>query len=416
MREATRRKFLQAGLGAAAVFNIAPTRAAPPAIAAPHLQRGVNTWPWFSLTREFPAPSRDYGSPPFQPQRPVPTPSDLRNLKSAGFDFIRLPVDPGPFAALQGPERKALFNALQKAITFAMDAGLSIVLTLMGNSATHYWTPERMYGSTDAPLLDRYLALVGELAQMLAVFDQSRVVLEPANEPPAACGLPDWPLVQNRLLQSARSVAPHLTLMATGACGSLIQGLVALDAKALARFEPLLYTFHFYEPYLFTHQGAPWMQEPVYRDLNNVPWPGSEGSLDQTLQSVRRQMSRDTGRSETDKAAAYLETVTKLKEYFAARPDRPFIKSYFDQISAWAAMQNIAPSRILIGEFGALRTDTHYVAAGAQDRARYIRDVRLEAEAYGFPWAFWNLFDGFALMDEGTRKFDPAILKALGLT
>ena len=73
-------------------------------------------------------------------------------------------------------------------------------------------------------------------------------------------------------------------------------------------------------------------------------------------------------------------------------------------------------SRILLGEFGALRTDERYVAAPAADRARYIRDVREVCEAAGMPWAFWNFFDGMGLtIDDCSREFDPAIVAALGL-
>ncbi|RTM06973.1 MAG: glycosyl hydrolase family 5, partial [Hyphomicrobiales bacterium] len=49
-------------------------------------------------------------------------------------------------------------------------------------------------------------------------------------------------------------------------------------------------------------------------------------------------------------------------------------------------------------------------------RARYIADVRQSAEAAGFPWAFWDLFDGMGMMDDTTRALDPAMVEALGLT
>jgi len=68
-----------------------------------------------------------------------------------------------------------------------------------------------------------------------------------------------------------------------------------------------------------------------------------------------------------------------------------------------------------MGEFGALRSDSRYTAAGAADRVRYIRDVREAAEARGFSWAFWNLFDSMGLMDDRTKTLDPDIIRALGL-
>jgi len=251
---------------------------------------------------------------------------------------------------------------------------------------------------------------------MLARFPQDRVALEPVNEPPQDCIDARWSAVQNELLAAARAAAPRLTLVATGGCGSMVRGLTALDPAPLARFAPLLFTFHFYEPYLFSHQGAPWMSEPVYRSLNAVPWPGTEGSLERTLAAVRAQMALDTGRSEAQKRAAYAETERVLKVYFEAQPARPFVDRYLGEVAAWGSRHGVPPARVLMGEFGALRSDARYVAAGAADRARYVADVRRSAEAFGFPWAFWNLFDGMGMMDDVSRAFDPAIVSALGLT
>ncbi|WP_204283118.1 hypothetical protein, partial [Klebsiella pneumoniae] len=70
---------------------------------------------------------------------------------------------------------------------------------------------------------------------------------------------------------------------------------------------------------------------------------------------------------------------------------------------------------ILLGEFGALKSDARYTASDAPDRARYLRDMREAAEAAGFPWAVHNIFDGLGIMDEATRRLDPAVAAALGL-
>lgn len=407
-----RRGFL-AGLAGTALSAPRTARAQTPAPLS--LRRGVNLWPWFSLTREYPAPRTDYDWPPFQFQRPVPTAADLATLRRAGFDFVRIPVDPGPFLALSPAQRQILLGEVSAAVGLALRHDLAVVLNVQANAATHHWNPGRMFAGTDAPAFPAYRDLVAELARMLSRFDQARVALEPVNEPGHACGAPQWNAVQVQLLSAARSAAPDLTLVATGACGSMVSGLEAARARELAAFEPLLFTFHFYEPYLFSHQGAPWMTEPVYKALNGVPWPASRGTLDQTLAAVRSQMAGDQVRSEAAKRAAYQETERVLKVYFDAQPDRWFIDGYLKRVRAWGEREGVAPARILMGEFGALRSDERYVAAGAADRARYVRDVRESAERFGFPWAFWNLFDGMGVMDDTTRRLDPEITRSLGL-
>jgi hypothetical protein len=413
----SRRRVLKAALSTAAALGSAPTAPSARAAAeAPHFRRGVNAWPWFSLTREFPAPRTDYAWPPFQSQRPVPTPADLRRLRATGLDFIRLPVDPGPFLAADTTSRGQLLDMLDKAVTGTLDADLGIIVNVQANGATHYWNPDRMVSSTAAPAFDLYRGLIGELAGRLERFQPGKVALEPVNEPPQACASNVWSQVQHALLTAARASSATLPLVVTGGCGSMVGGLTALDPAPLSPFEPILFTFHFYEPYLFSHQGAPWMREPVYRSLNNVPWPASAGSLEGTLASVRARMAKDTETTGEAKRAAYAQTERVLKVYFDAQPDRGFVDKYLRQVRAWGDAHGLAPERIVMGEFGALRTDARYVAAPNPDRARYIADVRQGAEDLGFAWAFWNLFDGMGMMDDATRALDPAIIDALGLT
>ncbi|WP_375464142.1 glycoside hydrolase family 5 protein [uncultured Methylobacterium sp.] len=399
--------------GALALAAAGPSRATPEPVA---LRRGISLWPWFSLTREFPAPRLDYDWPPFQEDRPVPTADDLRRLSQAGFDFVRLPVDPGPFVAFGGARRTQLLETLAAAVDLILASRLSLVLNVQANAATHHFTPDNFYGATAAPLFAAYRDLVAELARRFGARAPGRIALEPVNEPPQACGATAWNRVQAALLTAARRASPAVTLVATGACGGLAPGLTALDPSAFAALAPVIFTFHFYEPYLFSHQGAPWMRdEPIYRALNAVPWPARSGTLDETLAAVRARMRADTETSASDKAAAYAATEAKLREYFAADPDRGYLDRQLADLRTWADLYGVPPRCILMGEFGALRSDARYVAAKAPDRARYVRDVRESAEAAGFPWAFWNLFDGLGLMDDAHR-IDPALIAALGLT
>ncbi|WP_158807212.1 glycoside hydrolase family 5 protein [Beijerinckia sp. L45] len=377
-------------------------------------RRGVNTFPWFSLTREFHAPRTDYAWPPFQEERAVPRPEDLRRLADAGFDFVRIPVDPGPFLDARDGHRKRLMASLFDAVRAAQGAGLGVVVNIQANDATHYYRSANLIAAIDAPLFAAYRSFVVACAEGLAPMGP-RIALEPVNEPPKACGSETWLAVQSNLFAAVRARAPALTLVATGSCGSMVSGLTALDPKPLAAFAPLLFTFHFYEPYLFSHQGAPWMQEPVYRALNAVPWPGSAGSLEQTLSAVKSRMELDAGRSPAEKREALAITERLMRQYFEANPGVGFLALYFDQVSAWVRAHAIPRDQVLMGEFGAVKTWGTIVGASPADRVRYVRDVREAAEARGFGWAFWNLFDSMGLMDDTSRAFDADIIRALGL-
>src|SRR4029434_4335172 len=112
----------------------------------------------------------------------------------------------------------------------------------------------------------------------------------------------DWSVMQSELLRTARLAAPRLTLIATGACGSMIAGLEALAPAPLA--DNVICIFHFYEPYVFSHQGAPWMSsEPMYRYLNAVPWPSAAGSREQTRAAVAARLAADRATPVAEKRA-----------------------------------------------------------------------------------------------------------------
>lgn len=406
---ASRRAVLACAL---ALAGGAAAHAAPEPLA---LRRGIALWPWFSLTTEFPAPRTDYAWPPFQSDRPVPTRDDLHRLAALGLDFARLPLDPGPFVAFTGRRQAALMDELSAAIDAVLAVGLRVLVNIQANAATHHYTPEAFYGSDRAPLFPAYRDLTADLARLCARKGNDRVALEPVNEPPQACGALAWDRVQSALLAVARRAAPNLTLVATGACGSLVPGLTALDPAALARFAPLLHTFHFYEPYLFSHQGAPWMtSEPFYRWLNAVPWPAAGGSLSATLAAVRARMAADREVPASEKARDLAVIEPKLRTYFAADPGPWYLAREMAPVATWADLYGISPKHVLVGEFGALRSDARYTASRAPDRAAYVRDVRLAAEKAGFGWSFWNLFDGLGLMDEAHR-IDAGLVTALGL-
>ena len=75
---------------------------------------------------------------------------DLAALRAAGLDFLRLPVDPGPFLAAAPAQRRALLRSTERGrAAHAAPQGLNVVVNVQANAGTHYWTPARMTGATD---------------------------------------------------------------------------------------------------------------------------------------------------------------------------------------------------------------------------------------------------------------------------
>ena len=436
--------------GAAAVSLSLPlcdgTAQAAASTAPPRFSRGINAWPWFVMPIADPPAGQPYTEwPPYDPRRPIPTRADLAALSAAGFDFIRLAVDPAPFLNTQevpaSDQFERLLDLLLGAIRKASAAGLGVIVNVQPGGSPR-WAPDLLYGrNADPATSSAFVRFIATLARRLDELSMPRLALEPVNEPSqdstTTDGAADWDRKQMTLLSAARSQTKTLALVATGASGSGPRGLQAVDPEPLlARFDPLLFTFHFYEPYLFSHQGAPWAatgSQLHYRWLNDVPWPAATGSLKATLAAVKARMAADPLTTSEQKATAYTQITRVMTDYFDGNVDRHYVNAFFDGISDWAARHGVGSERIVVGEFGALKSTTDrldtwdappqsvtggpYVAARAADRLRYLHDVRVAAEDHGFGWAMWTLFNpGMGLIASDTRhSLDPDVLAALGL-
>ncbi len=445
----SRRSLLRWSVAAASLSSTvrkARAKATIPA-APPTFSRGINAWPWLVMPLADPPFGVPYAAwPPYNPNRPVPTRSDLAGLRAAGFDFVRLAVDPAPFLNTRtnpaSDQSERLFDLLLGAVRVTSAAGLGVIVNVQPGGSPR-WAPDLLYGrDADPGTFETFTGFIATLAHRLGALSMPRLALEAVNEPSqdstSADGLADWNRKQTTLLSAARSQAKELTLVATGASGSGPRGLQAVDpAPLLANFEPLLFTFHFYEPYLFSHQGAPWVavgSQLHYRWLNDVPWPAATGSLAATLAAVKARMAADLLTTSEQKHAAY-ELITRvMTDYFDGNVDRHYIGTFFEGVADWATRHGIGSDRIVVGEFGALKSTTDrldtwnarpqsvtggpYVAARATDRLRYLADVRRTAEDHGFGWAMWTLFNpGMGLItDDGRHTPDPGVLAALGLT
>ena len=137
--------------GVAATIPIRSFGAADAKPAISNLRRGMNLWPWFSLTREFPPPRIDYDWPPYDETRAIPGRRDLESLRKSGIDFVRIPVDPGPFLAFSGERHADLMARVNGALELTLNAGLKAIINLHPNGATHHFTPATCCARSTAP-------------------------------------------------------------------------------------------------------------------------------------------------------------------------------------------------------------------------------------------------------------------------
>ena len=377
------------------------------------LKRGLNLGLWIdwpSIGEMLADPTKLDPYPDWQ--REV-TPRMLEVLAEQGFDFVRMPTDPAPMLAFgPGPERDKLIAGIVSATRTANAAGLKVVVDLHP-----IWRGDETGGYEDIPeaLWPDFVVLVGQVAEALAALPPDQVALELLNEPTIDCEAvyagapPRWPAMQAEALSVGRAAAPDLTFILTGACWSQANALASLD-PALIGDDNVLWTFHSYEPFLFTHQGATWSSAPE-KYVWDLPYPPSALSDDLAAQLATAAKDRMAAAEGQADAALIDKAIADYRAY----PDS-IVTAEIDRAAQWADDHGIPRDRIFMGEFGAL----HSIDGRSYPRDWYLAfltDKRTAAEAAGMSWAVLGYVGGMGIADEAApdRRLDPDTCRALGL-
>ncbi len=308
--------------------------AAFPAFAEPaQLRRGVNVLGYDPIWAD-PAKGR------FQEKH-------FAAIKAGGFDFIRVNLHGFRHMDADNKLPEKWFERVDWIVREAGEAGLSVILdehdfnacardvAVCRTRLTAFWTQVGpRYRNASASLL-----------------------FEPLNEPYGPLDAPTWNAMFADLLAIIRQTNPTRTVVVGPTRWNNFNELPTLKLPEGDR--NLIVTFHYYDPFRFTHQGASWTD---LKELRGVTWG-----------------------SDADKAQ---------------------LKADFAKVAAWAKA-NDRP--ILLGEFGA------YDRGGSpvDMRAAYTAAIAREAEANGFAWAYWQFDSDFVVWDMAKDGWVEPLHKAL---
>ena len=189
---------------------------------------------------------------------------DFQVVAAAGFDHIRLPVRWSAHADSSAPYSidPAFLARVDWAIDSASASGLKVVLDVH-----HY---EELYADPGAHE-ERLIALWSELARHYR--DRgSDLGFEVINEPHDALDAARTNQLILRVVSAIREISPERMVIVDPA---EFASLGSLGRLALPEGDPnLIATFHYYEPFTFTHQGA---EFAGLSDVTDVDWPGPVG-------------------------------------------------------------------------------------------------------------------------------------------
>ncbi len=343
---------------------------------AQHLRHGINLSEWFAQVWD----KRGYTREHFESWT---TAEDIALIKSMGFDHVRLSVNPQPMLRMNEPQRlpPEYLAYLDAAVRMILDHGLAVVIDMHPDSDFK----QRL--NKEDTFVEQFADYWRAVAQHYSTWDPDRVIFEVLNEPEFNDHY-RWLGVQTKLAAAIREGAPKHTIIAAGARWSDDDDLVFQEPL---RDPNVIYNFHFYEPHIFTHQGATWGAY-YWHWLKGLHYPSTPESAEQIAALVPNEVDR-------------LQVIRYGRDHWDA--DR--IGAEIKQAAEWAKRRDVP---LVCNEFGVFRN-----FSDPQDRAAWIRDVRTALERNGIGWTMWDYSGSFGVVmkKDGKTVPDEGVLGALGL-
>ncbi|HJP68886.1 MAG TPA: glycoside hydrolase family 5 protein [Sphingomicrobium sp.] len=268
-------------------------------------------------------------------------------IRRAGFDFVRVNLQ--AFRHMDEHNRldPSWLRKLDDVVHHAEEAGLGLLIDEHDFDAC----------SKDAEFCRTKLSAFWQQVAPRFANAPRNVAFELLNEPHDKLNGDAWNALFAQELAIVRQTNPTRIVVVGPTHWNSLKDLPLLRLPA----DPnLLATFHYYEPFHFTHQGAPWVQET--KNLHGISW-GSEA-------------------------------------------ERAALRQDFDTVAAWSAA-NRRP--VLLGEFGAYDKSGTPISL----RVAYTNAVRCEAERHRFGWAYWQFDSDFIVWDMKASGWVKPIRDAL---
>jgi endoglucanase len=315
--------------------------------------RGVNFTNWFQ------APSAS------KIQFSKFTIKDFENVKSLGCDVVRLPINLH-FMTNGKPDYKldpAFFSYLDQVVTWAEQLHIHLILD------NHTFDPAV---GTDPKIGDVLVKVWSQMAKHYK--DRSALIYyELLNEPH---GIDDavWQPIQQSVIDAVRKEDKKHFMIVGGADWNNYKNLNNIP---VIKDDRIIYTFHFYDPFVFTHQGATWV-DPSMASLTNVPFPYQPGKMPTTPPSLEDKWPGNA-------LANYEHGGTE--------------KSVKQLIDIAVAFKDKRKATVFCGEFGVFIPNSNNA-----DRVRWYKLVCDYLTEKEIPWTIWDYKGTFGLFKKGSAE------------
>ena len=181
--------------------------------------------------------------------------NDIRTVSEWGFDHVRIPVDYELLQNLDGSFKEDGFDRLYRAVSLCHKYDLNVIIDLHKTIGFSFDSNENEAGFFDSEKYQEYFCSLWEKIAKIYGNDD-RVAFELLNEVTDSVYADSWNNVAGKAVERIRKYAPSTKILFGGCNNNSVSQIKNL---AMPFDENTVYNFHCYNPLIFTHQGAYWI-------------------------------------------------------------------------------------------------------------------------------------------------------------
>jgi len=182
---------------------------------------------------------------------------DIQTISDWGMDHVRVPIDYELIQKDNGDFKEEGFAYIDRCIEWCMKYHLNMVIDLHKTKGYSFDKDENEEFFFENPdLQERFINLWKTLALRYGKLD-NMLAFELLNEVVAPDVARQWNGIIKRTIQTIREYSKNMRIIVGGVCNNSVMKVKLLDAPY---DENIVYNFHCYEPLIFTHQTADWVE------------------------------------------------------------------------------------------------------------------------------------------------------------
>ena len=316
------------------------------------------------------------------------TKKDFENVRTLGGDVVRIPIHFERFIDRENDCKinEKIIGILDNIAQWSKELGIYVIFDF--HNDTH------VDSVTSSDIEEVLTPVWTQLAERYK--DASEyIVFELMNEP-HGIEIEKWNGIIDRLFRKVREIDKTHYIIVGGAEWNSTEAMKKLpDFKD----DKVIYTFHFYDPHTFTHQGAPWCH---MERVKGLPFPYNKEKMPPLPENPT-------------------EIEKRCFEEYATTGTIEAIESVFNVYSDFSISRN-AP--VFCGEFGC-----NSFAVENDKRAKWYSIVTNLLDERGIARTSWDYYGGFGIFEmkfekkDGKFRFIPPkfpddlnqeVLKAMG--